>query len=222
MRSVLLWVGLASSASLMIWACGDEVETATAATTTGPGGGGMGGGATSSSTTTSTTGGSGGEGGMVFDDVCDEACFKVEETCGFTGACGFLPPGCDGQSQCVAGCINDPMVDCLEIASIVNGGPLCTDCIAPCLGQSPCMQCAVCACGQQFFACGNDMDCGAFLTCAQMCADGDGACLLACQQANPGMATDELVGCLQGQCPVCTQGGAGGGGMGGAGMGGAP
>src|SRR5687768_5413577 len=108
MRNLMLWVGLASSASLLVWACGEDVETTTASTTSGAGGGGMGPTSTSSSTTSSTTGGNGGEGGIMFEDVCDEACYKVEETCGFTGACGFLPPGCDMQSQCVAGCINDP------------------------------------------------------------------------------------------------------------------
>jgi hypothetical protein len=216
MRSLLLWLALASGAGVLVWACGEDVETATAATTTGAGGAG-GTMATVSSTTTAGHGGTGGTGGNGtggFADICEEACFKIEDTCGFTGACQLLPPGCGDQSQCAANCINDPMVDCIDIASVVNGGPLCTDCLAPCLADTPCFQCAICSCGQQFFACGNDQNCAGFLQCAQTCADGDGPCLAACQANNPSMATDELAMCINDGCPTCTQGGTGGGGGG--------
>jgi hypothetical protein len=80
-------------------------------------------------------------------------------------------------------------------------------CLAPCLqggtgggGQGgngagggsaqACAQCAQGPCGGVIGACAQDQACQGWFNCAMGCGFGDNACLTACDQANPGAATD--------------------------------
>jgi hypothetical protein len=223
MRKLLLWAALGVTAGGLVWACGSDVETETGATTTTSSAGGAGaqggGGSAPTSTSAGGNGGTGGTGVGGFANHCREACYKIEVECGFTGACSALPGGCGSpEGECVADCVLPE--DCFTIASLATNNPdpeLC-GCVQGCLGMNPCFQCAACACGPQLQACGNDMECQAYLQCAQACADA--ACVQQCEADHGGMTTDDLVQCLGMDCPICLQGGQGGAG-GGGGAGGA-
>jgi hypothetical protein len=64
-------------------------------------------------------------------------------------------------------------------------------------------------------ACQNVQACADFLTCAQACPEGDGACFQMCAANNPSTETDAVIGCASMNCGMQCLGAGGSGGAGG-------
>jgi hypothetical protein len=200
----------------LAWSCGSDVEETPSPTTTGSGGGG---GATASSSSQASSS----SGMMTFDNVCEEACFHVED-CSVAGACALLAAqfgidlsDCSMEvSECSAQCVVD--AECGQLLSLAGDMPDAEllGCLLPCQGE--CYDCAVAECGPQVEACFGDPECGQFAVCLlQNCPDFDDECVVDCQTMFQSQATDNLVICMGGNCDEACMGAGGAGGAGGQG-----
>jgi hypothetical protein len=153
------------------------------------------------------------------------ACAKLDQ-CMLGVTCEQLSGFIDCETEqgvCIGECVL--AVDCAEILDLPQ-----SPCVAACQGGQggaggggSCVDCASANC--DVASCFGDPACMAFLSCAQGCAQGDDACLLACADSNPGPGTTTFVDCTCASCadscpcPGTGAGGAGGNGAGGGMMG---
>jgi hypothetical protein len=227
MRILLLLCGAAVAGVMAAAACGDDTTVLTTSSGPSAGGGGAGGGmggagaSSSSSTTTSASSSSSGTavGGSGGGNTCEQACDKIENTCGFAGACAQLMIDCsDPAAECPSQCIVDPSTDCADIASLAsqNPDPMLGACLQACQGGTGggggagggmpgnCGNCVTMQCAAELQACQGDQNCQQFVMCAQNCADM--MCANGCLQMFPGQESQDVLACACGSCMAdCAQ-----------------
>jgi hypothetical protein len=225
MRQLAFGCILAVTVGAVAFSCGSDVENED-----GSGGsneGGMGG----DPVTTTSTGSQGGNtmmgcADMQFPNKCEEACCKVQVTCGLTGACDLafaqLGIACgDPEAECVGEIILDPDTKCEDLPALATGtAPQeLQNGLLSCLSDDPCLQCGIDNCATQAFDCQNVTECQSFITCVTDNSCNTATCVDSCASDNASTETDALVSCIATNCPTeCYQGG--GGGAGGTGGGG--
>lgn len=226
MRQLVLALSVGSVVALIAASCGSDVDTNPGTGGTGGAGSGGDGGAATTTTTSTGMGGTTNPCDTTFPTTCEEACCKVEVTCGLSGACatafGLLGIQCgDPEAECVGAALLDPDVSCADIPGLANGtAPQeLQNALFACLEDDPCLQCGVGSCQNEAFACQAVTECAAFIECVSTAACNDQACITQCATDNPSAETSALVGCLETNCADDCLGG-GTGGAGGAGGGG--
>lgn len=134
---------------------------------------------------------------------CPAACTKVEACGAPAGLCQMYVDCTQPQGACLADCVNDPTIDCMEIFNGFQNqqGPF-YDCATQCQGtmtsgtgtmstgtgvSMQCQQCGQNSCQQAGFQCfqmAGQAECQAWIQCANACTDA--ACLDDCTAMHPG------------------------------------
>ncbi|MBU1534643.1 hypothetical protein KKF84_04945, partial [Myxococcota bacterium] len=137
-------------------------------------------------------------------NICYEACYYTEVTCGYTNACAASGFNCTNEdSYCESACMLD--ASCAAIASMVgaNPDPELSACINACDPANQCNVCTASSCQSEFAACSNDATCTNFLQCSQACADS--ACVATCGTTYPTTLGADLQSCMCTNCNTeCT------------------
>lgn len=164
--------------------------------------------AASTQQATTTVGTTGPSTGSFMSGDCDAACTKVEACGAPAGQCQQNIDCNQPQGACLADCINDPNIDCMEIFQAFQNqsGPF-YDCAQTCQGtmstgtgtmttgsgtQMQCQNCGQQMCQQAGFQCfqmAGQAECQAWISCANACMDA--ACLDDCTAMHPGGAPIE-------------------------------
>jgi hypothetical protein len=132
-------------------------------------------------------------------NLCNQSCYMVENTCGFTGACAIIGMDCTTQdNECEGQCLLDS--NCAAIQSMAGNtpDPDLDACIDECDPNNGCLLCMNTGCYSEITDCQDDTACTAFLECAQECTDA--TCADACQSSNPSDAGIALGVCMCGAC----------------------
>jgi hypothetical protein len=220
---MMIGLGLFTAAAWVMGACGSEVSAPGTASASSSSAGGSGSAsssqASSSVASTSSTGGG---------SLCDQACSKIDEECGFGDLCTQLKViDCSSEiADCPSKCIL--AASCSDLSGLLsnNASPELLCCLQECNGMTcdTCETCVGAKCGQQVQACSSDAVCKEFIACGSACKKDDAKCVSDCADQHDGTATKTLVACINlscsDSCPKILGGTAGTGGGGGAGGGG--
>jgi hypothetical protein len=223
MRQLAFVVSIGAVVGFIAVSCGSDVDTNGAGTGGIGGAGGNGGGTTATDTSSST--GVMGCSDQQFPNKCEEACCKVQVTCGLTGACALafaqIGIACgDPEAECVGEVILEPTTECADLPALATGtAPIeLQNALLACLNDDPCLQCGIAACAEEAFACQDVMECTDFIGCVTDNSCTTQTCIDTCATDNSSTATTDLVTCIASNCPnECYQGGGGSGGSGGGG-----
>ncbi len=137
-------------------------------------------------------------------NICYEACYYIEQSCGYANACAASGFDCTTEDDfCESACMLD--ATCAAIATMIsqNPDPDLSACINACDPNNACTTCTASSCQGSLNACYQDTACTAFMTCSETCLDA--ACVETCASANPSTATTNLRDCTCTNCSTdCT------------------
>ena len=137
-------------------------------------------------------------------NVCYEACYYIEQQCGYPNACAASGFDCTTEDDfCESECMLD--ASCSAIASMISQTPDedLEACINACDPNNACTTCVGSSCQESLGACYQDTACQAFMACSENCADP--ACVETCATNNASTATTNLQNCTCLNCGTdCT------------------
>jgi len=139
---------------------------------------------------------------LPFVNLCEEACCRIEKTCGFSGACPLLGMDCaTTEYECEAQCLLSS--ECAAIGSLLGSSPdpQLTACLDACDVSPACdTACLAQSCSVAMTTCYQDASCAEFLGCAVGCADT--TCVSQCYAANPSYLAEDVLSCACSSCPA--------------------
>ncbi len=133
-------------------------------------------------------------------NVCYEACYYIEQECGYPNACAASGFDCTTEDDfCESACMLD--ASCSAIASLIsqNPDPALSTCINECDPNNACTTCVGANCQAAFAACTNSTTCTAFLECSDACVD-DPGCVDTCATTHASTETTNLQNCTCANC----------------------